>query len=227
MLRDIESYERQKLALSSAASLIRRKATFGRELSDNVIELATYITGMHDKFDMTNFQEMRLQALIALVVSAPVTVGPLLARLYFEGDYSVGQRAGVLSALGMGARELGGFKDDDLPLSIESEKGKSSSVLFPSKRLPKHMEAAWQGAKQPLPMEGIIGGLERLMMQPMAAEAADQFTGPNILKVRTFSSRMEVEKKRARPAENKLGKVVASGFYFPLTGRWWAASKDL
>lgn len=61
----------------------------------------------------------------------------------------------------------------------------------------------------------------------MAAEAADKVTGPNILKVRTFSSRIEVEKRRVKPAENRLGRVVAEAFFFPLTGRWWGALKDL
>jgi telomere length regulation protein len=227
MLRDTESYDRQQLSLASAASLIRRKATFGKELSDHVIDLTSHLVGMHDKFDMSNFQEMRMQALIALVATLPETVGPLLAKLFFEGDYSMGQRAGILSALGMGARELAGFKDDDLPLSIESAKGMSSSELFPSKRLPKKAEAAWQKGKEPpMPLEGIVGGLEELMIRSMTAEAADRFTGPKVLKVRAFSSKIEVEKKRTRPRENTLDKVVATGFFFPLSGRWYAASKD-
>lgn len=226
MLRDTESYDRQQLSLGSAASLIRRKAAFGKELADHAVELTSHLAGIHDKYDMDNFQEMRMQALIALVVSLPTIVGPLLAKLFFEGDYSMGQRAGILSAIGMGARELAGFKDDDLPLSIESAKGKSSTDLFPSKRLPAKGDAIWNKDKPKTPLERITGTLEQLMIQPMAAEAADKAAGPNVLKVRIFSSRIEVEKKRAKPTENKLSKVVAEAFFFPLTGRWWAALKD-
>ncbi|CAZ84955.1 unnamed protein product [Tuber melanosporum] len=226
MLRDTESYDRQQLSLGSAASLIRRKAAFGKELTDHALELTSHLAGMHDKYDMDNFQEMRMQALIALVVSLPTIAGPLLAKLFFEGDYSMGQRAGILSAIGIGARELAGFKDDDLPLSIESAKGKSSTDLFPSKRLPAKGDAIWSKAKPRTPLERITSTLERLMIQPMAAEASDKAAGPNVIKVRVFSSRIEVEKKRAKPTENKLSKVVAEAFFFPLTGRWWAALKD-
>jgi telomere length regulation protein len=229
MLRNVDSYEQQQLALSSAASLIRRKAAFGKELSDHASDLVSQLAGLHDKFDMDDFQEMRLQALIALVVSLPATVGPLLAKLLFEGDYSIGQRVGLLTTLGMGGRELAGYKDDDLPFSEPSLKGKSSEEMFPSKRLPSRAELIWSTSKdkkETAQLERITGGLEKLLIQPMAADAADKATGPNVLKVRTFSSRIAVEKQRARPKVNALGKVVGEGFFFPLTGRLWAAFKD-
>ncbi|KAH8147261.1 uncharacterized protein LAJ45_08739 [Morchella importuna] len=223
-LRSTDSYDRQLLAVQSSAALIRRKANFGKELSDHASELASLLTGLNDKFEMENFQEMRMQALIALVVSSPVLVGGLLARGFFEGDYSLGQRAAMASAIGMGARELAGCDDGDLPLSVESAKGKSTE-LFPSKMLPGLMHNQWIKGKTS-PLDRITGGMEKMMISPMAAEAADKVTGPNILKVRTFSSRIEVEKRRVKPAENKLGKVVAEAFFFPLTGRWWGALKD-
>jgi len=94
MLRDTESYDRQQLSLGSAASLIRRKASFGKELVDHAIELTSHLAGMHDKYDMDNFQEMCMQALLALVVSLPTIVRVLLAKLFVEGDYSMGHRAG-------------------------------------------------------------------------------------------------------------------------------------
>ncbi|KAI9821423.1 MAG: telomere binding protein [Phylliscum demangeonii] len=55
----------------------------------------------------------------------------------------------------------------------------------------------------------------------MALKAADQVVGPDVLKVRTFSSRMDVESRRKKPAPNELAKIVSSAFFFPLTGRWW------
>ncbi|KAL7267417.1 telomere binding protein [Rhizina undulata] len=228
MLRDTESYDRQQLALKSAASLIRRKAKFGKELQDHSEELLSLLVGLNDKYDMESFQEMRMQALIAMVVALPQTVGPSLVRGFFEGDYSMGQRAGILSAIGMGARELAGFSDTDLPLSLESSKGKSGSEeLFPSKMLPKKLHDKWADPKGICtPLDAVASGLEKMMIQPMAAKAADKLTGPNVLKVRTFSSRMEVEKKKAKPAASKLGTVVAEAFFFPLTGRYWVALKD-
>jgi telomere length regulation protein len=58
-------------------------------------------------------------------------------------------------------------------------------------------------------------------MEPMALKAADELTGPNALKVRTFSSRIAVQKSKKKPMPNALAKVVADSFFFPLTGRWW------
>lgn len=170
-----------------------------------------------------------MQALIALIVALPHLVGGLLARGFFEGDYSLGQRAGMMSAIGMGARELAGIDDTDLPLSEASGKGKSAITgeMFPSKRLLGRMHEQWSGKGKADPLDRITGGMEKMMISPMAAEAADKVTGPNVLKVRTFSSRIEVEKRRVKPVESRLGKVVAEAFFFPLTGRWWGALKDL
>lgn len=177
---------------------------------------------------MDDFQEMRMQALIALVVSFPRLVCGLLVRGFFEGDYSLGQRAGMVSAIGMGARELAGMEDNDLPLSEASGKGKIAADMFPSKKLLGKMHDTWSGAgRKAGPLDRITGSMEKLMISPMAADAADKVTGPNVLKVRTFSSRIEVEKRRKKPVESKLGKVVGEAFFFPLTGRWWGALKDL
>jgi telomere length regulation protein len=60
----------------------------------------------------------------------------------------------------------------------------------------------------------------------MALEAADKMTGPNILKVRTFSSRMEVAAKNAAKVEARskripkdLHKLLAESMYLPLCSR--------
>jgi len=59
---------------------------------------------------MENFQEMRQAALIALVASASDTVAPYLTDVFFTGDLSIQQRCVLLSALGIGARELAGLE---------------------------------------------------------------------------------------------------------------------
>lgn len=176
---------------------------------------------------MDDFEQMRMQALIALVVSIPRLVCGLLARGFFEGDYSLGQRAGMVSAIGMGARELAGMEDTDLPLSEASGKGKEAVDMFPSRKLLGKMHDTWGGGKATGPLDRITGSMEKMMISPMAAEAADKVSGPNVLKVRTFSSRIEVEKRRKKPVESKLGGVAGEAFFFPLTGRWWGALKDL
>jgi telomere length regulation protein len=69
--------------------------------------------------------------------------------------------------------------------------------------------------------------LEAAMVGPLALKAADQLSGPNALKVRTFSSRMAVEKARKKAIPNELAKIVAENFFFPLTGRWWTQIQAL
>lgn len=105
-----DSYEKVSVGLKSAAELIRRKASFGTELSDHAVNLARVIVGLRDTYSMENFQEMRQAALIALVASASDTVAPYLTDVFFTGDLSIQQRCVLLSALGIGARELAGLE---------------------------------------------------------------------------------------------------------------------
>lgn len=221
-LRDTDNYERQRIALSTASSLIRRKSAFGTEVSAHVEELATILAGLHDKFDMERFQEWRLQGMIAILISQPVRMGQWFAKAFFDGDYSMSQRASILTTLGMGARELGGYKDEDAKVTGAYLDSKSS---FPSKLLPEKLHKVFADEAQPV--NALAAKMEKTMIQPMALKAADKLVGPDALKVRTFSSRMEIDKKRKKPIQNELAKVVADGFFYPLTGRWWMQLKAL
>lgn len=203
------------MALSTASNLIRRKVAFGTEVSDNIDELASILVGLGDKWEMENFQQMRLQGMIAVLTAEPLNMGQWFSTTFYNGDYSVGQRASVLTVLGLGARELAGLGKEDAALTGANATAESS---FPSKRLPDKLHKIY--ALEAAPMNALSSRLEKTMIQPMAAEVADKFSGPNALKVRTFSSRMAVEKKRTKPIPNALAKVVADGFFFPLTGRW-------
>ena len=209
-LQEIDNYDQQRLALTNAAPLIRRKTGFGSEIADHAEDLAARLTGLHDKFEMEDFQKYRLQAMIAMVVALPSRMGPWFAKTFFNGDYSTSQRASILTALGMAARELGGYKEKDSSLTG------AKSVEFPTKMLPEKLHKLYSGQ-----IDQLTKQLEDTMIKPMALEAADKTAGPDVLKVRTFSSRMEVEKTRKRPIANDLAKIVAESFFFPLTGRWW------
>lgn len=216
-LHDTENFDRHKFALSTASALIRRKSNFGTEVSDYIEELATLLVGLTDKYEMKGFQKMRLQGMIAVLVARPLKMGQWFSRTFFNGDYSIGQRASILTTLGLGARELAGLQKEDAALTGADEVPKDS---FPSKKLPDKLQKLW--ALEAAPMNALSKQLEKTMIQPMAVEAADKFSGPNALKVRTFSSRMAVEKKRQKPIPNALAKIVADGFFFPLTGLWRA-----
>jgi telomere length regulation protein len=214
-LNDSENYDRHSLALKNAAALIRRKISFGKEVSDHALELASILVGLGDTFDMEEFAELRLQALIAVLVSDPAQMAPWLARQVFDGDYSLSQRSTILSVLGLGARELAGYKEEDEDLNP-----KMAATCFASKQLPDGLHKMYT-AERSAPVNRIASSMARSMVQPMALDAADKVSGPNVLKVRTFSSRMEVEKKRKKAIPNALAKIVTEAFFFPLTGRWW------
>lgn len=216
-LRDNENLDRHKLAISTAPSLIRRKANFGTEVTEQIEELASLLVGLSDKYEIERFQEMRLQGMIAVLIAQPLQMGQWFARTYFSGDYSIGQRASILSTLGLGARELAGFQKEDANLTGGEMIPENA---FPSKKLPEKLHKIFSVEQSSSPLNSISQSLENFMLQPMALSAADQFSGPNALKVRTFSSRMAVEKKRQKPIPNALAKIVAEGFFLPLTGRW-------
>ncbi|KAL8982189.1 MAG: hypothetical protein Q9177_005348, partial [Variospora cf. flavescens] len=208
-LRDTENYDRHNLALTHASPLIRRKASFGTEVTDNAQDLASIFTGLQNKWNISNFEELRLQAMIAVLVAQPLEMGQWFSAAYFNGDYSVSQRAAVLTTLGLGARELAGYGKEDAALT----KSTQATSSFPSKQLPPKLHALYAGSSPDLaaPITTASKQVEQSILRPMALSAADALSGPNALKIRTFSSRMEVEKKRTKPIPNALAKVVADG----------------
>jgi telomere length regulation protein len=210
-LRDTENYDRHYLALKTAPSLIRRKANFGKEVSDHSEELASILMGLNDQFEIDEFLDLRQEALIAILIAQPTKIAQYIARSCFEGDFSLQQRTTMLTALGLGARELAGYKDED----------REETPQFPSKQLPDHLHKVYGDRAGPSVVK-VSSLLEASMIGPLALKAADQLSGPNALKVRTFSSRIAVEKARTKAIPNELAKIVAENFFFPLTGRWWA-----
>ncbi|ODM20973.1 hypothetical protein SI65_04026 [Aspergillus cristatus] len=221
-LRDTDNVDRYNLAISSAPSLIRRKTGFGTELTENIEELALTIVGLQEQTDTPKFHEHRLQSMIALIVAQPLKMGRWFSAIYFEGDISQVQRSAILTALGLSARELAGNGEEDAKvLGLPA----IPDASFPSKRLSESLEALYKTDESPI--ASLTKQLSQASLQPLAANAADSTSGPNALKVRTFSSRMEVEKKRQQREAQKrkstirdLHKVLAEGFFYPLKGRF-------
>ncbi|KAJ5646596.1 hypothetical protein N7490_002968 [Penicillium lividum] len=222
-LRDNENVERYHLAITTAPSLIRRKIGFGTELAEHVEELALTIVGLQNDNSHPQFHEARLQSMIALIVSQPLKMGRWFAAFFFEGDLSQVQRSAVLTALGLSAREISGNGEDDAKaLGLPALQDTS----FPSKRLTPSLDAMFQESKDS-PIATLTREMSKASLQPMAANAADAITGPNALKVRTFSTRMEVEKKRQQRETQRqksvakdFYRVLAEGFFYPLTSRF-------
>ena len=245
-LRNTDSYDHQKLALTTAPELIRRKAGYGTEVSEHAEELASLLVGLQDKFEMDNFDDLRLQGMIAIVVAQPQTMGPWFAKTFFDGDYSISQRAVILAVLGLSGRELAGFDTSEY----------AAAASFPSKTLPERIEklfieeptlssqyrpssGAALKALPPNALESMAKSLTSAFLAPLAASAADKATGPDVLKLSTVTSQLAdggrqsnnpkiKHKPRAQPPRirsipNTTAQLLATAFFAPLTARFQAA----
>lgn len=239
-LRDTDNYDRQKLALTTAPTLIRRKANFGTEVREHAEELASLLVGLQDKFEIEDFYNLKIEGMTAIVVAQPEKMAPWFAKTFFNGDYSMGQRASVLTALGLGARELAGF----------APSAYAASTSFPSQKLPERMQKLYLDGTSPndqisaspnlkaLPsnaLDTISKSLTSDWMAPLAANAADAATGPDALKLSSFASRLESQnsssvskaKTRIRAIPNTTAQLIATAFFFPLTARFHSALQSI
>jgi telomere length regulation protein len=236
-LRDTESYDRQKLALTTAPTLIRRKANYGTEVSSHAEELATLLVGLQDTYDLDDFHSLRTQGMIAIVVAQPQKMGQWFAKTFFDGDYSLSQRASVLIVLGLSGREIAGFDTSEY----------AAASAFPSKQLPAKLEKRYAlpsasnaytssaSNLKALPataLDNISQSLSQTFLAPLAAEAADAATGPDALKLSSFTSRLKnpsvtsVTKTKntgIRAIPNTTASLLSTSFFFPLTSRFQAA----
>lgn len=216
MLRDSENHDRFQLAIKHAAPLIRRKANFGAEVKDHASELAVILCNLQDPYSTEDFDELKLRALIAVLLSDVTLIAPWLCKQVFTADYSVAQRCIILSALGLGGRELAGLNnDDELNPTL-------TNVDFPSRRLPSHLHATYTLPSTSIQrLEAATKSMEHTLINPLALRAADHSTVHlNAVKIRTFSSRMDVERTKRKPAPNQLAKIFAQSFFFPLSNRY-------
>ncbi|KAK4447560.1 DNA replication checkpoint protein tel2 [Podospora aff. communis PSN243] len=236
-LRDTENYDHLKLALATAPTLIRRKANFGKEVAEHAEELAGLLIGLQDKYEIEDFDNLKLQGMIAIVVAQPESMGAWFSKTFFDGDYSVSQRASVLIVLGLSARELAGFEVSEY----------ATAASFPSKTLPERVERLFideQPSTERLPssslkalppnaLDTMARSITANILAPLAATAADAATGPDVWKLSTFTSRLDESnpkvkiKSRAKPQirtiKNTTAQLLSTSFFSPLTARFQAA----
>jgi telomere length regulation protein len=236
-LRDTENYDHQKLALTTAPTLIRRKANFGKEVAEHTEELAGLLIGLQDKYEIEDFDNLKLQGMIAIVVAQPQLMGAWFSKTFFDGDYSVSQRASVLIVLGLSARELAGFEVSQ----------HAAAASFPSKTLPERVERLFIGeqpsterlpssflkALPPNALDTMARSITADLLAPLAATAADAATGADVLKLSTFTSRLAESnpkvkiKSRTKPQirtiKNTTAQLLSTSFFSPLIARFQAA----
>lgn len=217
MLKEDQDHDKFQMAIRHAPALIRRKANFGGEVKDHAEELALMLCDLRDPFETEGFDELKLQALIAVILSDIKMMAPWLSKQAFAGEYSLSQRCIMLSALGLGGRELAGHKEDDL-----NPTPPSNSTSFPSKRLPDRLHAIYNPSNTSVQrLESASKTLEHQLIKPLALSAADKTTSHlDAVKVRTFSSRMEIERTKRKPVANQLALVLGETFFFPLMTRY-------
>ncbi|KAF2716316.1 hypothetical protein K431DRAFT_323892 [Polychaeton citri CBS 116435] len=219
MLRDREKHDRFQMGIQHAAKLIRRKSTFGREIQDHAEELARILCNLQDPFNTTSFEELRLQALVATIMSDVKSMGPWFAKQSFVGGYSMSQRICVLVALGIAGRELAGLKESDKPGNLSLESGS-----FPSKQLPQRLHDVYaHTSSTQRTVEDASKAVMSQMIQPLALEAADHNTAHlNAVKLRTFSKQRSLaqSKQQTSSTHNLLAKEFDAYFFQPLVIRY-------
>jgi len=200
------------LALQHASALIRRTSgntNTSKEVTSHLSPLAAALAGLDDRYAIPSFDEMRRDALASLILASPVKVGPWIAHAFYTGDYGLSQRGMLLTSLGLAARELAGLE--------------AAPPAQPSTQLPPHISSVW-GSKHD-PISALSSSLARTYLTPLALHAADTLTGPRVLKVHTFSSRLSVAARTSAPSHRKI-LDVAPYFVLPLTGGWSIAARD-
>ncbi|KAI1436788.1 telomere length regulation protein-domain-containing protein [Xylaria sp. CBS 124048] len=243
-LRDTDNYDKQKLALTTAPVLIRRKSNFGTEVTSHAEELASIFVGLQDHFDLEDFHTLRLQGMVAVVLAQPKKMGPWFAKTFFDGDYSLSQRASILVVLGLSGREMAGLETSEY----------ASAARFPSKVLPSKIEKHYLQpastsnrlpagsnlkALPPNALDTLAQSLSQTFLAPIAAEAADAVTGPDALKLSSFTSRLQQSQGQSsaisrskskssgiRSIPNTTASLISTSFFFPLSSRFQAAMRS-
>ncbi len=211
-----DDYNKVNKGLKTAPNLIRQKAHFGTELSDHAQDLARILVGLQDTYEMEQFQELRQSALIALVASAPEIVVAYLIDVYFTGDISIQQRLILLSAIGIGARELAGFETTVIHIFNHTD----IEELIGQQLLPPALHRQYAS-----PVDHLSQQLEATMIEPIREAAITKLSGPQVLQVRRFSS-IPPESRKAKTTINSLSKLAGRVFVFFLLGRWWIHQQD-
>lgn len=206
MLKDTESFEKQRVALENASKLIKRKSAFGTELRDHADELLQTLISLQNRFDLMNFDEMQMTAIVELLLTCLDICGPVICTNLFVSDYSMRQKILILSCISLAASK---FNDDD------------NERLFPSQLLPGNLHDQFYSPT----IEKISDELERKLVFPVMSECKDYAEGPKFLQTRYISKQSEIESKKPLPKANRLSLKVDKSLFLLLTSGYMLASR--
>lgn len=209
-----QAYEKQKLALKTAPTLLRQKLNFGTEVSFFAEELLTVLAAMTNFFEELNFEALKLNAMIAVVVSYP-QVTAHLCHLLLTGDYSLQQRMCLLSAMSLSAREMRGYLDEAVRSSYKE-------VGFASKMLPPQLHKQYMAAQEDYGYAAIENVIQNQLMAEASEEARNEIAGGKILRMSSTLRKQKPEQQAiTREALVGFNKNVGRLFFFPLMAVWY------
>lgn len=202
-----QAYGMQRSALTTAPTLIRQKAHFGNEVKFYSEDLTTQLVGLNNHYQKNDFEPLKLNCLIAVIVSNPDVTFHLF-KLLLTGDYSLQQRMILLSATSLAARELRGFKDEAVTSSFVE-------TYFATKTLP---ESAHKKYIEMSPSNEIHKSLQSDLMLAPSQEAQEKLNGGKVVRI---SQKLKKTAQVHKPKIANFNKVIGNNFFFPLVNVWY------
>ncbi|CAK9442030.1 uncharacterized protein LODBEIA_P58200 [Lodderomyces beijingensis] len=138
--KNSNAHDRRLKALLCGPALLKSKFQHGNEVEFYTEDLVTNLIGLENYYNDAGFEELKLQNLVAAIVTNPNATFHLF-KLLLNGDYSIQQRVTMLSASGLAARELRGFTNDEDTTAITA----ITTIASPTtsqparKQLPKNL----------------------------------------------------------------------------------------
>ncbi|BGP31065.1 telomere binding protein [Rhodotorula toruloides] len=221
--------ERVEMGLKEGEALVRRKAGWGGELRENAVDLAFALMGLHNKFELDDFEQQKQAILVALLVACPTDVAPAVIEQYFTNSYSVAQRHVLLAALALAARELAGLP---APTSAPKSHIADRDERFPSKRLPPqlHRRLASASTSSDGPVEALSADLTSMALSGAREDAETSLpeaAREKLLKVRGTrrrSARLDLAQDTS--STPTFASIAAETFILPLINRFWLYLRD-
>lgn len=210
---DSTAFEKRKMAFQHGPTLIRQKLRHGSELRIYTERLLTGLLAMTNIYEDANFEQARLNCMIA-VAASDISLGAILVELLGGGDYSLQQRVAILSTLSFAARELAGIDDEFVKSSYTAKD-------FASEKLPPQLHKQLVGSDDMgfSTLNSAHLALENDLMRERSEKAKDQIAGGKILrissKVHKTNSNLTV---KARASD--FHKFIGPKFFFPLVNLW-------
>lgn len=217
--KNASAYEEQRSALKTAPTLLRQKLRFGSEVSFYAEELITTLTGLTNQYEESDFEDLKLNCMIAVVVSCP-NVSTHVCQLLLTGDYSLQQRMCLLSCLSLAAREMRGFSDDKVQLSFSKEK-------FPSKMLPEALHRQYLALESDHGYGRIENGIQNQLMAEASEEAQNLVNETHGMPGKVLRVSASLRKKEtstdlvSKQDLASFNKTVGKNFFFPLVAVWY------